>query len=145
MLSEVVINGRRLALILSHRFDQPGLHFFTPNECTQQLAYMHWPGGKVIQPHVHNPVPRQVEFTMEVLFIKKGRVRVDFFDNEQNYLESRVLETGDTILLMEGGHGFEALEELEMIEVKQGPFAGDRDKIKFQPQLPGQLKFGSPP
>ena len=38
---------------------------------------------------------------------------------------------GDVILLIEGGHGFEVLEEIEMVEVKQGPYAGERDKERF--------------
>jgi hypothetical protein len=92
---------------------------------------MRHPAGKVIDPHVHNPVDRSVQFTQEVLFIKRGRLRVDFYDNGQKYLESRVLEAGDVILLATGGHGFEVLEELEMVEVKQGPYAGDQDKTRF--------------
>jgi hypothetical protein len=80
---------------------------------------------------VHNPVPREVHFTKEVLFIRHGRVKIDFFTDHQIYIESRVLETGDVILLSEGGHGFEILEETEMIEVKQGPYAGEEDKTRF--------------
>jgi mannose-6-phosphate isomerase-like protein (cupin superfamily) len=93
---------------------------------------MHHPAGKEIPPHVHNPVPREVHFTQEVLFIKRGKLRVDFYDEDRNYLESRILEAGDTILLATGGHGFEVLEEIEMIEVKQGPYAGEQDKTRFQ-------------
>nr|WP_258560849.1 hypothetical protein [Cylindrospermopsis raciborskii] len=87
--------------------------------------------GKIIQPHVHNPVPREVIYTQEVLFIKRGKLRVDFYNDQQEYLESRVLQTGDVILLITGGHGFEVLEEIEMIEVKQGPYVGDKDKTRF--------------
>ena len=65
------------------------------------------------------------------MFIKKGKLRVDFYDEDQTYLESRILKTGDVILLSTGGHGFEVLEEIEMIEVKQGPYAGDGDKTRF--------------
>ena len=53
---------------------------------------------------------------------------------DREYLESRILESGDVILLIKGGHGFEVLEDLEMFEVKQGPYAGDADKIKFTPK-----------
>jgi mannose-6-phosphate isomerase-like protein (cupin superfamily) len=74
-----------------------------------------------------------VQFTKEVLFIKSGKVRVDFFDEDQIYLESRVLHQGDVILLAFGGHGFEMLEPCEMIEVKQGPYAGEGDKTRFEP------------
>ncbi|MCC7280582.1 MAG: hypothetical protein IT487_20020 [Chromatiaceae bacterium] len=129
---ETIQHGQQLlALILSHRFQEPGIHFFTPGELSQQLAFMRHPVGKVIPPHVHNPVAREVHYTQEVLFLKKGRLRVDFYDSDQCYLESRILEAGDVILLATGGHGFEVLEEIEMIEVKQGPYAGEADKTRF--------------
>jgi mannose-6-phosphate isomerase-like protein (cupin superfamily) len=129
---ETLKNGDQLlAVIVSRKFDQPGIHFFTPNDLSQQLAYMRHPSGKVIEPHVHNAVSREVQYTQEVLFIKRGRLRVDFYDNAQKYLESRILEAGDVILLATGGHGFEVLDEVEMVEVKQGPYAGDQDKTRF--------------
>lgn len=130
-----------LAIIVSNRFNKPGVHFFTPNDFSQQLAYMKHPAGKIILPHVHNPVKREVHFTKEVLFIRKGKLRVDFYDEDKNYLESRVLETGDVILLSNGGHGFEVLEEVEMIEVKQGPYAGDADKTRFEGISKDEIKI----
>jgi|HubBroStandDraft_6_1064221.scaffolds.fasta_scaffold338753_2 hypothetical protein len=130
---EYVKNGDSLlAIILPASFRVPGIRFFTPNDFSQQLACMCHPAGKVILPHVHNPVPRQVQYTLEVLLIKYGKVRVDFYDLNEQYLESRILFTGDVILLAAGGHGFEMLEETEMIEVKQGPYAGEEDKRRFE-------------
>jgi mannose-6-phosphate isomerase-like protein (cupin superfamily) len=134
-------NGELLALILRTEYSKPGISFFTPNDLSQQLAYMHHPAGKVIEPHFHNPVPRTVAYTQETLFIKRGRLRVDFFDDQQQYLQSRELKSGDVILLIKGGHGFEVLEELEMIEVKQGPYAGDQDKTRFIGKIPASLKL----
>lgn len=131
MVENIKHNDKLLAIIIPGDFDKPGIHFFTSNDLSQQLAYMHHPLGKIIEPHVHNPVPREVQFTQEVLFVKRGILRVDFYDDDQNYLESRVLKAGDVILLATGGHGFEVLEEIEMIEVKQGPYAGEEDKTRF--------------
>jgi len=128
--------GEMLALIVRNEFARPGISFFTPNELSQQLAYMQHPAGKVIDAHVHNPIPRSVTYTQETLFIKKGRMRVDFFDEHRKYLESRELKAGDVILLIKGGHGFEVLEGIEMIEVKQGPYAGDQDKTRFNGVVP---------
>ena len=133
MTEEILHNGRMLALILRSGFRADGIRFFTPDDFSQQLGYMNRPRGYVIPPHVHNPVQRSVHYTKEVLFIRSGKVRVDFYDDDQNYLESRVLEAGDVILLAFGGHGFEMLEPTEMIEVKQGPYAGDADKTRFAP------------
>lgn len=120
-----------LALILRAEYRAEGIKFFTPNEFSQQLGYMNRPSGYVIPPHVHNPVAREVQFTKEVLIIKSGKVRVDFYDDAQNYLESRVLHQGDIVLLAFGGHGFEMIEDSEIVEVKQGPYCGEADKTRF--------------
>lgn len=132
MIEQIIHVNQLLAIIIHHDFSKPGIHFCTPDDFSQQLAYMNHPVGKVIPPHVHNPVQRSVSYTLEVLFLKRGKLRVDFYDDEHNYLESRILEAGDTILLASGGHGFEVLEEIEMIEVKQGPYAGEADKTRFE-------------
>jgi mannose-6-phosphate isomerase-like protein (cupin superfamily) len=132
MIEHICSNNELLAIVISHNFDKPGIHFFTENDLSQQLAFMRHPVGKIIDPHVHNPVRREVHYTQEVLFIKRGKLRVDFYDENQVYLKSRVLEAGDVLLLATGGHGFEVLEEMEMFEVKQGPYAGDSDKTRFK-------------
>ena len=129
-----------LALIIRSSFYKEGIEFFTPSAYSQQIGYMNRPAGYVISPHVHNPVQREVHYTKEVLFIRSGRVRVDFYSEAQAYLESVVLEAGDVILLAYGGHGFEMLEPTEMIEVKQGPYAGDLDKTRFEPTERNQYK-----
>jgi mannose-6-phosphate isomerase-like protein (cupin superfamily) len=125
--------GRLLAVIIRSRYHQEGIAFFTPDDFSQQLAYMNRPAGYRIAPHVHNKVPREVFYTQEVLFVRKGRVRVDFYDEARNCVDARTLTSGDVILLASGGHGFEMLEPTEMIEVKQGPFAGEQDKTRFSP------------
>lgn len=135
-VEEIIHDGNLLALIVRQEFARPGISFFTSSELSQQLAYMQHPTGKIIEPHVHNPVQRTVDYTQETLFIKRGRLRVDFYTEDQAYLESRELKAGDVILLVRGGHGFEVLEEIEMIEVKQGPYAGDGDKTRFSTRAP---------
>ena len=123
-----------LAIIIPHDHQADGINFITPENFSQQLAYMHHPVGKIIQPHVHRPLKREVSYTQEVLVIKRGKLRVDFYNPNQTYLLSRILGPGDTILLALAGHGFEVLEEIEMIEIKQGPYGGgDGDKIRFEP------------
>jgi len=131
MIETVHHNGAILAIIVSDSYAGSGISFFTPPHFSQQLAHMCHPAGKTIEPHVHNAIQREVFYTQEVLFIKRGRIRVDFYGDDRCYLESRVLGAGDVILLASGGHGFEVLEDLEMIEVKQGPYAGDADKTRF--------------
>jgi len=141
MKEEIIIDGELCGIILRATYDEPGIHFFTANELSQQLASMSYTPGKVIPPHTHNPVQREVFYTQEALFIRKGKIRVDFYTEGREYRKSRVLGAGDVILLIKGGHGFHVLEELNMIEVKQGPFAGEMDKTRFVPTLPAELNF----
>jgi len=141
MKEEIVIDGHLCAIILPADFDEPGIQFFTSNDLSQQLASMSYSAGKVIPAHTHNLVRREVSYSQEALFIRKGKVRVDFYTQQQEYRKSRVLGAGDVILLIAGGHGFEVLEDLNMVEVKQGPYFGDTDKTRFVPATPPKLNF----
>jgi hypothetical protein len=135
MIEQIMHNRQLLAIIVRSGYHKDGIQFFTPEDFSQQLAYMKRPANYIIRPHVHNPVLREVQYTQEVLFIKKGKVKVNFYDDHKQYIEDHVLNAGDVILLAHGGHGFEMLEESEIIEVKQGPYAGDNDKVHFEPAL----------
>jgi mannose-6-phosphate isomerase-like protein (cupin superfamily) len=141
MKEEILIDGELCAIIVRASFDEPGIHFFTSNDLSQQLASMSYAPGKVIPAHLHNPVPRNVSYTQEALFIRKGKVRVDFYTQQREYHLSRVLGVGDVILLISGGHGFEVLEDLNMVEVKQGPYVGDGDKTRFAAEPASKLNF----
>ena len=129
---ETIVDGLEpIALIIKAEFDKRGTHFFTPANFSQQVAFMKHDKGEKIAAHVHNAVNRQVLYTQEVLLIRRGRVRVNLYSSSKEFLVSRILESGDVILLCGGGHSFEFLEESSMIEVKQGPYAGEEDKTHF--------------
>lgn len=132
MVERIYKNQVLLSIIIRNQYSKNGIEFFTDNNSSQQLGYMSRPKDYVIAPHRHNLVKRDVHLTQEVLFIKSGKVRVDFYDNNQNYIRSTVLNQGDVILLADGGHGFKMLEQSEIIEVKQGPYCGEQDKVRFE-------------
>jgi mannose-6-phosphate isomerase-like protein (cupin superfamily) len=131
MIETVSFCGVEFAIIVRSDFHKPGVHFFTPADSSQQLGYMRHPAGHIIEAHIHSRLARAINFTSEVLFLRRGRLRVDFYSDAGDYLESRELGVGDVILLAAGGHGFEVLEEIEMIEVKQGPYRGNKDKRRI--------------
>lgn len=131
MIEYIKYKDEILAIIIRKDFHKPGFHFFTQNDYSQQLAHISLPKNRIISPHVHNPVKRSVKNTLEVLFIKKGKLRVDFYSNEQTYLESRILRRDEVILLISGGHGFKMIDDAEIIEVKQGPYVEGKDKTRF--------------
>lgn len=141
MIYRIFHNQLLLAIIIKAEYCKQGIEFFTDEKSSQQLGYMNRPEGYVILPHRHNLVPREVHLTQEVLFIKNGKVRIDFYDNNQNYIQSTILTKGDVILLADGGHGFKMLEASEIIEVKQGPYYGEADKVYFKPVEDSMVKI----
>lgn len=131
-VEEIADGDQVVAVILRGSLSTPGVSFYSRDHFSQQLGFIHHPAGHVIPPHVHNAVPREVTYTQETLFVREGRLRVDLYRDDRTLLTRRVLAAGDVILLCTGGHGFEVLEESSIVEVKQGPYAGDGDKTRFE-------------
>jgi hypothetical protein len=121
-----------VAIIVYRDYQVDGIKFLSPNDFSLQLGHMHRPAGYHVVPHSHNPVHRPTVGTQEVLFIKKGVIRVDFYSFKQVYLESRQLVAGDLILLAGAGHGIDVIEDATIVEVKNGPFIEGADKERFE-------------
>ena len=132
MIEKIVHDNTVIAIIVYKNYQTEGIKFLSPAEFGLQLGFMQRQAGYQIQPHIHNPVHRHSIGTQEVLFIKSGVVRIDFYSYEQVYLESRELSAGDFILLAGAGHGIEVLEDATIVEVKNGPFIEGADKGRFE-------------
>ena len=126
-------NDKLLSVIIRDDYHADGITFITPDDMPHQLGYMNRDKDYIIAPHVHNKVSRTIEYTQETIVIKSGVVRVDFYDDNRDYIESRILYQGDIILLANGGHGFKMIQPSEMVEIKQGPYCGTMDKVRFEP------------
>jgi len=132
MIEKILYNNDELlAIIIRNNFLADGITFFTPDNFSQQVGYMNRPARYKIKPHFHNKIRREVFYTQEVLLIKSGQIRVDLYNSNLQFCESTILNAGDVILLASGGHGIEMLENSEILEIKQGPYSGDRDKTRF--------------
>lgn len=132
MIDTIRCDGQTIAIIVYRDFHVDGIKFVSPNEFSLQLGHMYRPAGYQVVPHIHNPVERHTVGTQEVLFVKSGVIRVDFYAFDQNYLESRQLSAGDLILLAGAGHGIEVIEDATIVEVKNGPFIEGADKGRFE-------------
>lgn len=132
MVEKITYKGDLLAIIVSRKYRKKGISFITPNDFSLQLGYMSHSQEYKIKPHMHHPVRRETIGTQEVLIIQKGKIRIDFYSFDREYLKSRVLSEGDVILLIAAGHGMTVLEPVSMIEVKNGPYRPEQDKEKFE-------------
>lgn len=135
-LETIVEDDITYGIIIRNNFSAPGIQFFTPQDFSQQLGYMNRKSGYEVKPHKHLLINRDIQLTQEVLFVKSGHIRVNFF-NDASYLPFRSTElfAGDIILLANGGHGVDFLTDSEVVEVKQGPYMGIEDKVFIEPSL----------
>ena len=131
MIDTIEHDGQTVAILVRNSYDVDGIKFMSPTDFALQLGQMRRPAGYQVVPHIHNPVERHTIGTQEVLFVKTGRIRIDFFSFAQEYLESRELGPGDFFLLAGAGHGIEVIEEATIVEVKNGPFIEGADKGRF--------------
>ena len=132
MIEKVYYKKKLLALIVRRKFrKKKGINFFTSKEATQQFGYMKHKKNHLIKPHQHNKRLTKILITTEVIILLKGILRVDFYNEKKKYLFSKIINEKDIIMLVHGGHGFKVLKNVEMIEVKQGPYSLKKDKIKF--------------
>ena len=132
MIEKIIHKKKLLALIVRGTYrKKKGITFFTPNESTQQFGYMKHKKKHIIKPHVHKKRLAKIYYTTEVILILKGILRVDFYTQFKKYLFSTILKKKDIIMLVHGGHGFKILKDVEMLEIKQGPYNLIKDKIKF--------------
>ncbi len=122
-IEKIMQHHKMIAMILYNDEIEYGVHFYTPNTRTLQVGKQRRLVGEKIKAHKHVLVKTQRrEPLQEVLYIEKGKMRVIFYNDGGKVIENRILKKGDLILLISGGHGFEFLEETEMIEIKQGPY-----------------------
>ena len=133
MIEKIYHNKKLYALIVRDKFrKKKGINFFTENSNNQQFGYMNHGKGYIIKPHRHLKRNTKIFYTTEVIILFKGALRVDFYNEKEKYLFSKIIKAKDIIMLVHGGHGFKVLKKTEMIEVKQGPFSLRKDKIKFK-------------
>ena len=146
MIEKITHKKKLFALIVRNKYrKKKGINFFTDKKASQQVGFMKHKKDYVILPHKHNKRKKtaiaKIDSTTEVLIILKGILRVDFYSPNEKYLFSKKLYENDLIMLSSGGHGFKILKDVEMIEVKQGPYFISKDKVKFDKTDENQIKI----
>ncbi len=120
--------SRPSAILIKADESVSGIEFFSPSDFSQQIGLMTRPAGYKVPAHIHNLVERKIEHTQEVLMIRRGSCEIKLFNDLNTVTDSILLEVGDVILLAHGGHEINMTTECEILEVKQGPYAGNMDK-----------------
>tara|TARA_B100001250_G_scaffold152432_1_gene130888 strand:+ start:145 stop:576 length:432 start_codon:yes stop_codon:yes gene_type:complete len=131
MVKKIIYKKKLLAMILPEKkIFKPGVNFITPDHFALQLGFISHKSNTYIKPHTHRNYLRKIKKTTEILLIRKGSIRVDFYSGKK-YLFSNVVKKNKILVLLEGSHGFKILKNCSIIEIKQGPFSMALDKEKF--------------
>ena len=109
-----------------------GIKFFTASNLNMQVGLMGHSKNHIIKPHFHINRKKIVKQMSELLIIFSGQLKVFFYNKKKLRAKSLILNKKDMILLISGGHGFKVLKKLEMLEIKQGPFVGEKDKMRLE-------------
>ena len=128
-------DGVRYGMIVRAGPRTQPIEFFTPDGDSLQVGAFDLPARHAIKPHAHIPCERNLNDTSEVLVIEAGVLQVDFYREDRVLVATRRAHAGDIVILIQGGHGFTVIEAVRMIEVKQGPYAGGGDKVRFEPRV----------
>ena len=131
----VKANNELLAIVVKNTYSDKGINFLTPEELTLQFGIHNRESKEQSKPHKHFIIPELFDTPiLEVFHIVKGKVKVTFFDDKANVLNSVILETGDSLINTGvNTHSVDYLEKTKMIEVKQGPYRGkEQDKEKSE-------------
>lgn len=135
MKTEKIMDGNLILAIIIRDTDwEEGLNFISSNEDYLQVGIWGYDKRKILESHIHLVKPRKVLRTQEVLFIKKGGIWADIYTEQEKFLKSVELREGDTIILLNGGHGYKILENnTKVLEIKNGPYLGvEKDRKRFK-------------
>ena len=131
MIETIAHGGQELAYIIRAAARPPETRYLTPPELNLQVGFVVYGKGQEILRHMHLPIERHIVGTMEVLVVRQGRCEVDIYADGRELAATRELAAGDILIAVAGGHGFRALEDLVLLEVKQGPYPGVDEKERF--------------
>ncbi|HET9957130.1 MAG TPA: hypothetical protein VFQ61_21685 [Polyangiaceae bacterium] len=131
---ELIREGEQLLAILvrANASSTEKYNFLTDSSAPLQLGMNFYRSGDVIPGHSHLPREIKTSEIQEVILIGHGRTRLKLYDDQRKQVAETILEKGDLVLLVSGGHGFDILEDTKILEVKQGPYDGKvKDKVTF--------------
>lgn len=132
MQPEFVSDGKRnYCMIIRRNLSAAVTTFFSADPDLLQVGLVCRDAGDPIPRHFHVKNERRIGHTWEFLLVRKGSMTLTLFDDDKHPFAERLLEEGDAVLLMAGGHGFLPHDDLVLLEVKQGPFTEGKDKERF--------------
>jgi hypothetical protein len=133
MVEKIEINGNLLAIIIRANDRSDSIEFITPNNLSFQLGLMFRNPSTPVKLHQHKARTRVIEATLEFLLVQDGQCILKIYSEEfVDYFREVELNTGDSALLISGKHSIKFVKPTHLLEVKQGPYSREDDKILLE-------------
>jgi quercetin dioxygenase-like cupin family protein len=129
-LIKIKAKQKLLALVIKKEFPARAHQFLTEEDNPLQLGILKYAKGQSVKPHLHRQIEKTSHKNQEFIYVVSGQVRVSFFYRREK-IKSLILNRGDILLQLSGGHGFEMLKSTELITIKQGPYHGTPKEKTF--------------
>ena len=130
MIEVIEHNNIRYAEVIRSNLRVEKTLFFSQPESSFQFGLLAHKSGYEEPPHYHKEFKRTVSDLQQMFVVQRGKVGVQLFSDEGKLIKDIVLNSGDAIVLIHGAHAIKAIEDMQCISVKQGPFLGDEfDKV----------------
>lgn len=124
--TEKILYGKTLiAIIFRKNIKVEGVKFLTDETNPFQVGIHNRQKGVHLAPHVHRlDKPLIINSVQEILYIVEGKIRISLYSTNGKKIVTKILSSGDSILLVSGGHGLDFIENSRIFEIKQGPYPG---------------------
>lgn len=129
MIEKIKDKEEEIATIVYRDSFEERVKFITPDDFPLQFGIMKYEEGDSVHPHTHPNLPRVITQSQEIIHVVEGKIKLDIFNSKGELCASKILKGGDSAFFAKGGRGWTALEETRMIEIKQGPYLGEKDKV----------------
>ncbi len=123
--------GTILAIVIKGDFKGAKYNFVTPDAFSMQVGINFYERNERIKPHLHLEQTREIGRTQEFIYLKTGRVHLHVYDEQHRHVKAIEMLAGDSVMLANGGHGFDVVDDATLVEAKQGPYSPVSDKVTF--------------
>lgn len=124
-------NNNLIALLIRSKKNSQNKVFYSENEDLMQIGKFQLLKDDLILRHFHPKNPRKIDLTSEVLILQRGVLEVSLYDEYQNFVEKLYVYKNDILVLYRGGHEIKVVKKAKFIEIKQGPYDSNKDKVRF--------------
>jgi len=131
-IQEIKDKKKIIAIIYYNTLKVDGVRFPTPRSYSLQIGIHNQKKDRFVPAHYHPHLKYNITKTLEFIYVVKGRIDIELFNRKWKKIKKVMLKKGDSVLFTDSGHSVKIYKHTRLIEVKQGPFSGNKNNKVFR-------------